>query len=729
MLEPKLMDLLVYLAQHAGATVSTDELARDVWAGRAMSEQPVYQGIAQLRKALDDDARHPRYIQTITKKGYRLIAEVRWALHEETPGVRRSGRQPRSLVPVLSLLLAGSYLFLSSSDVSISDERHDVATPGFRSIAVLPFVDMSEGGGQQYLGDGIAEEIIHRLAVAPDLRVVGRTSSFSFRDRNVDLQTIGARLDADVILEGSVRRHDGRLRITAQLVSAADGYRVWSRTFEPVMSEPFDIQDLIAQGVARYLQTGLNDDSLPERSWTRVQGAAESYYLGVFQMEKRRADELDKSLVHLQRAIDLDPQFVLARTALAKAYFLASDARYGNVPDEIAMQEAHASIGVARAMDDSVADVQAVIALLSDDEESARAAILRAIDISPNNASFYHQYANTLIFGSGRDSDIVAAMERAVALDPLSPVFRVTLANAYMRTNRDGEAEPQLLKALEIDPDWHIPYIGIASIEMRRGELARAIGTLQSSLGAEGDGARYSGSAAAMIGYGYLTLGDTATAERWFDRAEQLDGEDWFVANMRIHALLAQDRLADAASLLDRWCAEEPENASAFLLGALYRTVTGDRAEAIRMLEYVVDHPEGNGESQLYVPDFLSWGYSPAVYMAFLYRGRGEADRAEALLDDSERFLLSVQSEAPGSPGAAYVRASIHALRGDDAAAVESLRQATRAGWSKLWFLERDPILLRYRDDPEFRSIAAALADRLNEQRALLDRPGPQSRL
>ena len=150
-LEPRVMDLLVYLADRAGETISTDELAESVWAGRAVTDQPVYQGIAQLRNALDDEARAPQYIATVTKRGYRLIAPVSIPDSETAPPVvrSRSQKQPRSLMPVFSLILAGSYLFLSSSDVSVSRERWISVPIEFGSIAVMPFVDMSEDRSQQ----------------------------------------------------------------------------------------------------------------------------------------------------------------------------------------------------------------------------------------------------------------------------------------------------------------------------------------------------------------------------------------------------------------------------------------------------------------------------------------------------------------------------------------------------------------------------------------------------
>ena len=264
-LEPRVMDLLVYLADRAGQTVSTDELASEVWAGRAISDQPVYQGIAQLRKALDDEARHPRYIATVTKKGYRLVAPVAGVGISDVVA-QPARQQPKYLMPTLSLLLAGTYLFLSSSDVSVS--REQAVSTLISSIAVLPFIDMSEDGSKQYLGDGLAEELIHRIAMDPEMKVVARTSSFAFRDGQTDIKEIGERLGADVILEGSIRQSGGKLRITAQLVDASSGYHIWSETYEPTVANAFAVQDHIAANLAELLQVGASVEALPARSWT-----------------------------------------------------------------------------------------------------------------------------------------------------------------------------------------------------------------------------------------------------------------------------------------------------------------------------------------------------------------------------------------------------------------------------------------------------------------------------
>ena len=293
----------------------------------------------------------------------------------------------------------------------------------------------------------------------------------------------------------------------------------------------------------------------------------------------------------------------------------------------------------------------------------------------------------------------------------------MSLGRTYRFLGRAADAEAQFRKAVEIDPTWHLPYVGLATIQSSRGELARAIETGQTALSVEGDEARFAEALCSLIGYNYQTLGEFAVAEHWFERADRLRG------NMRLHGLLARNRYRDADSLLEHWSAEEPDNPNVFMLGALYRTVIGERAEAIRMLEHIVDHPAGVGDRELLVREFLFWGYSPAVYLAFLYLENGRPDRANDLLAQADRFVLPLESDDSGYPGVDYVRASIHALRGEDDAALESLRRAAERGWSQLWFLERDPILGRYSDDPRFRSAVTVLADRISDQRAQLDRP------
>ena len=211
-LEPKVMEVLVCLAQHPGDTVSKEQLFQAVWPKTVVTEDVLKRCIAELRRAFDDDAREPRVIETISKRGYRLVAPV--TAGSATPALARS----------------------VESD----------------SIVVLPFINMSADPEHEYFADGITEEIIGALAQIQELHVVARSSAFSFKGKHIDPRIVGEQLNVRTVLEGSVRRADNRLRITAQLVSAVDGYHLWSERYDREMK---DVLSLTCH-LSRRLRTG-----------------------------------------------------------------------------------------------------------------------------------------------------------------------------------------------------------------------------------------------------------------------------------------------------------------------------------------------------------------------------------------------------------------------------------------------------------------------------------------
>ncbi|MGI9223146.1 MAG: winged helix-turn-helix domain-containing protein [Woeseiaceae bacterium] len=714
-LEPRVMDLLVHLAENAGETVSTDELVSAVWAGRAVTDQPVYQGIAQLRKALEDDSRQPRYIVTVTKKGYRLIAAINTGDIVAETGTPR--RRPL-LVPVMSLFLAGSYFLLSSSDISVSRERPATALEA-GSIAILPFVDMSEDQGHQYLGDGIAEELIHRIATDSDIRVVARTSSFSFRERDADVQAIGRRLGADVVLEGSVRRSGDRVRVTAQLIDVADGYHIWSQSYEHFLTDTFVLQDQIAASVAEVLQMDTGGGNANARSFTHNADAANAYYLGLYHMHKRRPDSLDMALQYLRQAVDADPEFALAWAGLSKAYFLASRGRFGRLDDAEAMQLSHDALRRAESLNPALTEVLELLAdeaLEKEDVVKAESLHLQAIEASPSSSTAFKAYGMTL-FMTGRLEEALAARREAVSLDPLSPILRINLGRSYMSLHRLEEAEAEIRTAIELDPAWHTPYWALAEALSLTGRFAESIDIGQKALAIEGPDARRATFISLGIAYDYLTLGDFRAAEKWLLRGEELGATGWSAANQRIHWLLAQDRFDEADSLLTFWTQQEPDFIYVFLLGGLYRTVMEQNDAAIAMFETALAFPPDTGESHVVTTDFFHWGYLPALHLAYLYRVAGATDKAGPLLELSEGLLTRTEQRNMKSPGIYYVRASLSALRGDRSAALASIRLAINDGWSKLWFLERDPIFADYRGTPEFEAVLDELRTRLVMER------------
>jgi adenylate cyclase len=217
------MGVLLCLAKHPGETLSKERLFQAVWPNIVVTEDVLKRCIAELRRAFEDDAREPRIIETISKRGYRLLAPLTAPIAATTPAARAAASN---------------------------------------SIVVLPFVSISADRENQYFADGITEEIISALTQIKNLHVVARSSAFSFKGKRVDLRIVGQQLNVRTVLEGSVRRTDERLRITVQLVNSADGYRLWSQRYDRKMKDVFAIQDEIARSIAQRFQVSFEGGEL-----------------------------------------------------------------------------------------------------------------------------------------------------------------------------------------------------------------------------------------------------------------------------------------------------------------------------------------------------------------------------------------------------------------------------------------------------------------------------------
>jgi TolB-like protein/DNA-binding winged helix-turn-helix (wHTH) protein len=257
-LDPKVMDVLVQMAGHAGQVVLREELLARLWPNVVVTDDALTRCFCELRRELSRAAGDDHYralIETVPKRGYRLNGEVR--------PVAGSVAVPRAAAPAPSrshwATLGSAALLVAIAaglDLWRSPELADIPADasGLRSIAVLPFLDMSAEGDQRYFSDGVTEEILSKLSQSRDLRVISRTSSFSLRNETLDVPSIAARLNVAYVLEGSVRRSGDRVRVTAQLIDASTNSHVWSQTYERAVGDPFAVQDEVATSVAMALQ-------------------------------------------------------------------------------------------------------------------------------------------------------------------------------------------------------------------------------------------------------------------------------------------------------------------------------------------------------------------------------------------------------------------------------------------------------------------------------------------
>jgi adenylate cyclase len=523
---PKLSyDLLLTLVQAAPNLLSSDELMRRVWPGIIVSPETVSQRVKMLRDALGDDPRVPRYIQGLRGRGYQIV-----------PGVGEMGDGPMV---------------------------QPAAAVSRKSVAVLPFLDLSEKQDQEYFADGLAEELINRLTKIGELRVPARTSSFYFKGKSEDVPTIARRLMVAHVLEGSVRKSADRLRVTAQLIQADNGYHLWSETYNRRFDDVFEVQDDIAAAVVKSLELQLLDRGVRHAAPTANSEAYTLYLQAeLFARCKGSRDAL-RAHDYLQQALRLDSRFAQAWSALAVLYtndsvewsevFPPADSagqgldlasqRFLLGTDKVSLA-AHEAAQRALALDPDDAKshwaMARVLYWFDFDCRGAAAENQKAAELDPANARILEQSAQ-LAISAGRFVEALAFGKQAATLDPLGTVFW-EIGGAHYRLGQLDEAADACRRLIELHPTRagvHFRY-GLVLLSQERPQAAleqfeqdepwyRSAGITLAfdRLGRRADADRSLATAernwgngmAYQIAYVYAARGEPERALAWLERA------------------------------------------------------------------------------------------------------------------------------------------------------------------------------------------------------------------
>jgi len=372
-------------------------------------------------------------------------------------------------------------------DLKVVQARCAAAKPStFRqgppSMAVLPFVDMSPAKDQEYLGDGIAEELINALVRVQDLRVVARTSAFAFKGANVDVREIGQKLNVDTVLEGSVRTFGNRLRITAQLISVADGFHLWSERFDRELADVFAIQDEISLALVAKLKGKLlaGEETVLRRRSTADHEAYNLYLKGLHFVYRPDPESLARALSFFRDAVAKDPDFALAHTGIATAY--ANLGIMNLAPPAEMLPEARASLQQALELDPDLAEAQLGSATLAFwfewDWEEADRSLERALALNPGSA-MAHGMRAWLRLHQRRFDDAIRDIDEALSLDPLKPVFYAWSVGLRAAAGRLDEALGEFAKAMEIDPRFGLAHFHAGVAYIRKGLLDEATQALE----------------------------------------------------------------------------------------------------------------------------------------------------------------------------------------------------------------------------------------------------------
>lgn len=387
-LTPKASAVLLALVTRAGEPVTKDSLFATVWNGTAVSDDALTSCVQELRKAFGDDARRPRFIETRHRRGYRFVAAIGQAAGTSAAGAASTEAPPAN---------------------SAADEMS--------AIAVLPFADMSPGRDQDYLCEGLAEELINALTNISGLRVASRTASFRFRAANVDLREVGRELKVGTLLEGSVRKADDRLRVSVQLVEVSTGFQRWSQRFDRRLVDVFAIQDEIALSVATSLRGGvLSGREKQALSRPQTGTAAYEYYLrGRQHLPRMTRNDLQIAGEMFERAIALDAEYAPALAGLASVYATQHE-WLGSRPGDLerAQRASRRALELAPGLAEAHV-AHGFVLSLSGRYDEATLAFEEAIRINSNLFDAYYYFARTS-FAQGEIARSAMLFGRAAAV-------------------------------------------------------------------------------------------------------------------------------------------------------------------------------------------------------------------------------------------------------------------------------------------------------------------------
>ncbi|MBN2318733.1 MAG: protein kinase [Acidobacteria bacterium] len=360
---------------------------------------------------------------------------------------------------------------------------------GIKSLAVIPFANMSSDKEQEYFGDGLAEEIINALTRLPDLRVAARTSSFSFRDEKVDVREIGAKLNVENILEGSVRKSGNRIRVTTQLISVSNGYHLWSERYDREMTDIFDIQDEICRAIVEKLRIQLTAGHQLVKRHTENLEAYNLCLKASYHLSKGVPESVAKSREYYEQAIALDPKYALAWYGLAYFYYILGFLGY--MPTKAAYAESNRAAEKILELDETLPEAYALIGMFRASNYQWKEAELEfhhALELNPKSEGAWVLYDYYCLVPLGRLDEAVAASEKAAELDPLSPFLQWRLGYRYYLARQWDRAIKQCCNALELDPTYIFAHCHLGLSHLQKGEHDEAIRTIETAVQLAGRG-------------------------------------------------------------------------------------------------------------------------------------------------------------------------------------------------------------------------------------------------
>ena len=482
-LAPKAFDLLLVLVRDSGHLLEKDELMKLVWPNQFVEESNLPLNISMLRKALAENQNVQKYIETVPKRGYRFVGDVR----QVEVGVNS---------PVFEQRMTGGITL---------EENAGAQSSTIDSLAVLPFVNVSADPSTEYLSDGITESIINSLSRLPRLRVMARSTVFRYKGREIDAEDVGHELKVGAVLMGRVLLFGDHLIIRTELVEVGSGRQLWGEQYNRKPKDILAVQEEIATEISEKLRLKLTERerSILTRRYTEKTEAYQAYMKGRYFWDKRTEETLNKAIEYFRQAIDMDQNYALAYAGLADCYAVLGN--FSFLTPEESYPKAKTAAIKALEIDDGLAEAHASLAWVKAhydwDWPGAERKFKRAIELNPAYAPAHYWYA-LFLSAMGRHEEAVAEGRRAQEVEPLSILPNAVLGWTLFFARRHAEAIEQLRATAEMEPNFLFRWV-LAGAYGQKGMHEEAITELIGEVNVPVNPAL----SLAMLGHGYAAAG------------------------------------------------------------------------------------------------------------------------------------------------------------------------------------------------------------------------------
>ena len=537
--------VLAFLLERPGEIVTREELRDRLWPGDTFVDfdHGLNNAVMRVREVLLDSSEHPRYVETVPRRGYRFVAPV-----EETsvpppvpatielegastsPGssaskpalahtISEHPNVPRwftsRLAAAIAIVVVGLAALLVFAIHARNVTTNQANAARSTSLVVLPLENLSGDKDQDYFADGMTDELIANLAKIRSLHVISRSTAMTYKGTRKPLSEIARELNVDAVVEGTVMRVGSRVRITAELVQVSTDHHLWADTYESQMGDVLALQNRVSAAIVNEIRINLTPEERERLAKTPevAPEAYENYLKGLYYWNKRSDENLTRAIGYFERATQLDPNYALAYAGLSDCYAIISAEIFGTMPASEAAPKARAAAVRALELDPTLAEAQTSLATEKFNYEwdwsGAAQGFERAIGLNPSYATAYQRYSLYLI-AIGRAQDSFAQIQKARALDPLSLSINFSLGwRLYMARQYDA-AITQLKDTLEMDPSYELPHLVAGQAYEQKGNYALAIPELRKAV----ELSRGTPLMVSALAHAYARSGNRAEAEK-----------------------------------------------------------------------------------------------------------------------------------------------------------------------------------------------------------------------